>query len=77
MAKDKIIDCEIKRLDFSPRFVRLAVKLGDSQEVTKNFCLFTLRKIAPALCKGLRPGQSRKLVLTQTARGIRLERIEK
>jgi len=33
----------------------------------------TLKKVAPTLCKGLRPGQSREIILTQTKRGIRLE----
>ena len=39
----------------------------------KSFCYEEFRLAAPALCKGLRPGQSRKLVLTQTKRGIKLE----
>ena len=30
-------------------------------------------KVAPALCKGLRCGQSRKLILTPTKKGIKLE----
>jgi hypothetical protein len=32
-----------------------------------------LCKLFPTFTKGLRPGQSRKLILTQTKRGIKLE----
>ena len=31
-------------------------------------------EVAPALCKGLRKGATRKCVITQTAKGIKIER---
>lgn len=43
--------------------------------VSPNFCWKDLRKVAPALCKGLRKGKSRDCIITQTAKGIKIERL--
>lgn len=55
----KTIECELRR----------------SETGWFTFHLFGIefRKACPALCKGLRPGKSRLLILTQTKRGIKLE----
>ena len=39
-----------------------------------KFCWVDFRPYCPELCRGLRPGGVRELVLTQTKRGIKLER---
>jgi len=66
MAKKN--ECELRR---SSSYRWTTLKIGKSNIIWYDWPV--LRKVAPVLCKGLRPGQSRKLVLTQTKRGIKLE----
>lgn len=42
-------------------------------EGIRGFCWNTFKKVAPALCKGLRKGQTRKLIRTQLKKGFKLE----
>ncbi len=73
MARDKKIGL---RLNYTRSYGNYKLQtLG--RRYLKCFCEKELLRYCPALCKGLRKGQSRKLVLTQTARGIKLERAEK
>lgn len=69
MAKPKKIECFIIRWMATPEYY--SVHLGDLEIASydKKF-----RKICPVLIKGLRPGESRELILTQTKNGIKLER---
>ena len=67
----KTIECELYRSILCPWTI-LSVK--DDKEglgILDNWKIF--KQVAPALSKGLRPGQSRNLTLTQTKRGIKLE----
>jgi len=41
---------------------------------TPTFCWSKLERVCPELCKGLRPGQRRELILRRTKRGITLTR---
>jgi len=52
-----------------------AIIFVDSGEEVLLRCK-TMRAIAPMLCKGLRPGRTRNLLLTQTTRGIKIEGIK-
>ena len=72
MAEKKKIECAIYRFAGQPAYYRL--QLGNLDITTYDTKLVN---ICPTLIEGLRRGQSRKLVLTQTARGIKLERAEK
>mgnify|MGYP001573016056 CR=1 FL=1 len=70
MSKTKKFECKFKRID--EFMCRLATPTYDNV-LGWSFC----KDLAPSLFKGLRSGQSRKLVLTQTVRGIKLERAKK
>lgn len=65
MAK---IKCRLGRDYFGDYYLE-----GDGWE-TNNFCERDFRKMCPALAKGLRKGKSRKCILTQTNKGIKIER---
>lgn len=55
----------------------MTIRLADGKPRTVTFCWDHFKEACPALCKGLRAGASRELVLTQTGRGIKLERVPK
>lgn len=42
----------------------------------KEFCWNGFKRLNPAICKGLRRGQTRKLKRTQLKNGYKLERIK-
>ena len=65
----KTIKCEFYR-STAASWTSLTM-LGGGENIWDDWK--TLKKVAPTLCKGLRPGQSREIILTQTKRGIRLE----
>jgi len=44
-------------------------------QLSLHFCWPDLAWLCPEFCKGLRPGQSRELILRQTKRGISLTRL--
>lgn len=69
MAKAKTIKLRLKYQKDST----LCELQTASGQYLKLFCARELERYCPALVKDLEPGQSRKLVLTQTARGINLE----
>lgn len=63
--------CDIESLGFDD------IDTTDEHEwVTPNFCIMLFRILCPALVKGLRKGRSRKCILTQTSKGIKLERAD-
>ena len=70
----KTIQCEVYRLgsDDDGYYLYFPEQSIDSP----TFYGQHFRKIAPGLTKGLRRGQVRKCVWTQTARGIKLERVQ-
>lgn len=72
-TKSKTIKCELYRCGASP-WASLTVA-DDGADIWDDWAV--LRYVAPALTKGLRPGHARKLILTQTATGFKLERAKK
>lgn len=46
-------------------------------KVSRCLSLSDIKSICPVLCKGLRKGQTRELILTQTKYGIKLELAKK
>ena len=70
MAKTNKIECELYRSK-SCSWTSLTRSDGNSPDLWDTWEV--LQEVAPALCKGLRHGQSRKLILTQIKRGIKLE----
>lgn len=60
---------------FSKHHHRDECELETEDWLTPDFCWEKFRVFGPVLCRGLRKGQKRKLKLTQTKKGIKLERL--
>lgn len=67
MAKIEIIELK--------RYLHVLCKLS-GKYWAKEFCWAGFKRINPAICKGLRQGQTRKLKRTQLKNGYKLERLK-
>ena len=66
MAKTRIV--ELHRYRYKPRICKLSGK-----HWAQDFCWAGFKRLNPAICKGLRKGQSRILKRTQLKNGFKLE----
>jgi hypothetical protein len=71
MAKAKSMKGSLYRFESGNHF---NLDLGDGN-FSRGFCARQLRFVAPNLVKGIRKGRQAKVNLTQTAKGIKLERV--
>ena len=65
----KVKEVELRR--FSVDDYMCDLWIGDI--CTLNFCWKEFKRINPTICKGLRPGETRKLKRTQLKNGFKLE----
>ena len=65
----KKIKCKLSRFYYGKN-----AEFEGEEWATPNLCWEDLRKVAPALCNGLRNGEKVDCVITQTAKGIKIER---
>jgi hypothetical protein len=74
MAKLKSFEAELTYAEDC--YYDLAIKDRQGRPYAGDgFCGAQFRHLAPALTKGIRKGKSAKVKLTQTKKGIKLERI--